>query len=101
MKKSDQLNKLAKTLENSGLAANPADAMKRAKDILKIRDPVKKAVEVDPASLPKIDDIKAVENPSSDVDKDSNLKDLIEEDASKIYDKQDPRRNAEKKANEQ
>ena len=76
--KYNQLDKLAKTLLSSGLVSNSADAMKRAKEILKVK-PEKEKIDI--ASLPKVDDIKAAD--SDNVDK--TLKELMEEDAGKVY----------------
>ena len=85
MKAQEQLEKLARTLLNSGLALNSAEAMKKAKEILKVAP---KEEKVDIEKLPKIGDLKAVSKISlgiSDLDKDKSLKEVVEEDAEKIY----------------
>jgi len=81
-KKYDQLEKLASTLLKSGLASSSAEAMKRAKEILKIK-PEKEKIDIE--NLPKIDDITAVDKESGELEKDKSLKELLEEDAEKIY----------------
>ena len=80
-----QLDKLARTLINSGLASTPADAMKKAKDILKVDD----TEPVDKAKLPKIEDIEPVP-PSSRTKLDHTHKEVVDEDAEKIYNKHRP-----------
>ena len=84
-----QLEKLAKTLLNSGLASNSAEAMKKSKEILKVGD----KEEIDIEKLPKIEDVEAVRTSDNDFDKDKSLKEVVEEDAEKIYNKQ---KNSEK-----
>ena len=76
--KYNQLDKLAKTLLSSGLVSSSAEAMKKAKEILKLK-PEKEKIDI--ATLPKIEDIKAAD--SGKVDK--SLKELMEKDAGKVY----------------
>lgn len=93
--KQEQLEKLARTLVNSGLAFSLSEAMKKAREILKIPEEPKKEEPVDVKSLPKVDDICPAEKMAqfsvgvSDIDRDKTLKEVLEEDAKKIYDKQD------------
>ena len=86
----EQLEKLARTLVNSGLASTPGAAMKKAREMLKVKEPEVQE-KVDITTLPKIDDIKTVKASMSvgisDLDKDKTLKEVIEEDAKKMYDK--------------
>lgn len=92
--KQEQLEKLARTLVSSGLAFSLSEAMKKAREILKIPEELKKEEPVDVNSLPKVDDISPVEQKAqysvgvSDIDRDKTLKEVLEEDAKKIYDKQ-------------
>ena len=91
MNTQEQLEKLARTLVNSGLVSTPGAAMKKAREMLKVKEPEIQE-KVDITTLPKIDDIKTVKASISvgvsDLDKDKTLKEVIEEDAKKIYDKQ-------------
>lgn len=75
------LAKLARTLINSGLESDPGEAMKKAREMLKIKDP-----EPDKNRLPKIEDIEAA-GKTNEL-RDGSLKDLVEEDAEMIYGKQ-------------
>ncbi len=93
--KEEQLEKLARTLINSGLAFGLTEAMKRAREILKIpEEPVKEAP-VDVKSLPKVDDLSPVEKTAqysvgvSDIDSDKTLKEILDEDAERVYEKQE------------
>ncbi len=93
--KEEQLGKLARTLVNSGLAFTLSEAMKKAREILKIPEEPAKEEPVDVSTLPKVDDISPVEKTTkysvgaSDIDTDKTLKEVLEEDAEKIYEKQD------------
>ncbi|MBS3132879.1 hypothetical protein J4470_01975 [Candidatus Woesearchaeota archaeon] len=81
--KYDHLEKLARTLLKSGLASNSAEAMKRAREILKIK-PEKEKINIE--SLPKIDEIKAADSKhAGELETDRSLRELLEEDAEKIY----------------
>ena len=84
--KYEQLDKLVRTLLVSGLESTSANAMKKAKEMLKITDPPQK---IDATKLPKVDDLTPVTYSSgiSDLDSDKTLKEVVEEDAKKIYDK--------------
>lgn len=93
--KEEQLEKLARTLVSSGLAFSLSEAIKKAREILKIPEEPKKEEPVDVNSLPKVDDISPVEKTAqysvgiSDIDRDKTLKEVLEEDAKEIYEKQD------------
>jgi len=76
--KQEQLQKLVKTLVNSGLASNPSEAMKKAKEMLNIED--KEVIDI--SKLPKLEEI---ENTTQQFDKEKTLKELMEEDAEKVY----------------
>lgn len=92
--KEGQIEKLARTLVNSGLAFNLSEAVKRAKEMLKIPEEPLKEEHVDVKSLPKVDDISPVEKTGrysigvSDIDTDKTLKEVLDEDAERIYEKQ-------------
>ena len=81
------LSKLAKTLVNSGLASDSEDALKKAKEILRIKD-----VEPDKSTLPKIEDIQAA-GKTPEASGDGSLKEIVEEDAKTIYGKRPGRQN--------
>ncbi len=93
--KKEQLEKLARTLINSGLAFGLSEAMKKAREILKIPEEPIKEEPVDVRSLPKVDDISSVERTAqysvgvSDIDSDKTLKEILEEDAEKVYEKKE------------
>ena|SRR3989338_4414593 len=92
--KDEQLEKLARTLVNSGLAFSLSEALKKAREILKIPEEPAKEEPVDVSSLPKVDELTPVEKTAkysvgvSDIDNDKTLKEVLEEDAEKIYDGQ-------------
>ena len=75
----EHLDKLAQTLINSGLASDPVEAMKKARQMLKIKDP-----EPDKSRLPKIEDIQNA-GKAPEMRGDGSLRDLVEEDAERIY----------------
>ena len=81
----EQVEKLAKTLIKSGLESNPAEATKKAREMLNVTH---KEEPVDIGKLPKLEDMKPVSKTQVDLNKDKSLKDMIEEDAEKIYNKQ-------------
>ncbi|MAG15908.1 hypothetical protein CMO88_02505 [Candidatus Woesearchaeota archaeon] len=85
MKTEEQLSKLARTLLKSGLVSNYAEAMKKAKELLKVKT---REESVDVKTLPKIEDIEEINIASVDLNKDKSLKEMVEEDAKKIYGKQ-------------
>ncbi len=93
--KEEQLEKLARTLIKSGLAFGLSEAMKRAREILKIPEEPVKEEPVDVKSLPKVDDISPVEKTVQysvgviDIDSDKTLKEILNEDAEKVYEKKD------------
>ncbi len=93
--KEGQLDKLARTLINSGLAFGLSEAMKKAREILKIPEEPVKEEPVDVKSLPKVDDISPVGKTAhysvgvSDIESDKTLKEILEEDAEKVYEKKD------------
>ncbi len=92
--KEEQLEKLAITLVNSGLVFGRSEAMKKAREILKLPEEPAKEEPVDVSGLPNIDEICPVEKTASysigvsDLDRDKTLKDVLEEDAKKIYGRQ-------------
>ena len=75
----EHLDKLAQTLINSGLASDPVEAMKKARQMLKIKDP-----ELDKSRLPKIEDIQNA-GKAPEMRGDGSLRDVVEEDAERIY----------------
>ncbi len=91
--KEEQLEKLAVTLVNSGLVFGRSEAMKRAREILKIPEEPAKEEPVDVSGLPNVDELCPVEKSVcysvgiSDIDRDKALKEVLEEDAEKIYGK--------------
>jgi Arc/MetJ-type ribon-helix-helix transcriptional regulator len=79
--KIEQLRKLARTLVSSGLAPSQSEAIRQAKDMLKMNDvklpedsPKKQA---EPATLPRVDQL--------DGAPDDSMKDVMEEDADSVY----------------
>jgi hypothetical protein len=79
--KIEQLRKLARTLVSSGLAPSQAEAIRQAKDMLKMNDvklpedsPKQKP---EPATLPRVDQL--------DGASDESMKDVMEEDADSVY----------------
>lgn len=85
-----QLDKLARTLVKSSLASSYREALKRAREMLKIpEEPQAEAPEPNPGELPTVGEIEEV--PISlgiDFEKDKTLKEVLEEDAKTIYGKE-------------
>ena len=77
----EQLQKLAKTLVNSALCHSMPEALKRAREILKIPEEKKPEPENN-GKLPNIEEIEAVKDAP---EPEQNLKELMEEDAERIY----------------
>ncbi|MBI2137457.1 hypothetical protein HYU12_02980 [Candidatus Woesearchaeota archaeon] len=75
----EQLQKLAKTLVNSALCHSMPEALKRAREILKIPEE-KKTEPENNGKLPNIEELEAVKD-----EPEQNLKELMEEDAERIY----------------
>ncbi|MBI2664283.1 hypothetical protein HYX10_02980 [Candidatus Woesearchaeota archaeon] len=72
----NQVDKLAKTLVSTGLAMNYAEALSKAREMLKVKEQAD-----DITKLPKIEEIAE----AGEMEK--TLKELVEEDAEKIYNK--------------
>ena len=88
MEKEKQVQKLARTLVRTGMARDHANALKSARSILKVPEPAEKKKDepVDPSSLPTLEDISPARGRAgSELDRDRALKDVVEEDAGRIY----------------
>ena len=91
-----QLDKLARTLLKSNLAGSYEDAVSTARTILKIPEPLEPLepleqpqVTVDVFQLPEVEDISPVPvSIGADFSSDKTLKEVLDEDARRVYNKQ-------------
>jgi hypothetical protein len=81
MNPEEQLHKLAKTLVASGLTSSVAEAMKKAREILKVREPQPEQT-VSSDNLPKVEEISSMRQQAAE---DEAVQEILEEDSEKIY----------------